>query len=215
MKKITTYNRAVQYLNKIFKLINTEYFDDTLDMPTITIQSTIGAYGHVTTSEVWETEQGNGSYELNIGADYLHRPIENIVATLIHESCHLYAMKNGIKDTSNRGIYHNRKFKELAEERGLIISKDSRYGWTITEPSEETYKFCCEWELQEMLISRNISVTDCENGTGKGNDDSQDIPVMKKGNSQKWICPCCKTIIRSTKKVNVVCGDCGVIFIRA
>ena len=70
MKKITTYNRAVQYLNKIFKLINTEYFDDTLDMPTITIQSTIGAYGHVTTSEVWETEQGNGSYELNIGADY-------------------------------------------------------------------------------------------------------------------------------------------------
>lgn len=184
MKELTSYNRVTQYLNKVFKLINSEYFDNELEMPTITIQSTVGAYGHVTTSKVWKTESGKASYELNIGADYLDRPIENIVATLIHEGCHLYAMQNGIKDTSNRGVYHNKRFKALAEDRGLIIEKHSRYGWTITTPSEA-------------------------NGT----------PVKptapKKGNSIKWICPCCGAIVRSTKILNIVCGDCNEKFIQA
>ena len=103
MKEITNYKRTVQYLDKIFSYINTEYFSGSLEAPTITVQSTLGAYGHVTTSKIWKTEEGKASYELNIGADYLSRPIENIVATLIHEGCHLYAMQNGIKDTSNRG----------------------------------------------------------------------------------------------------------------
>lgn len=124
MKEITSYNRAVQYLNKIFKHINTEFFNDSLEMPTITVQSTAEAYGHVTVGKVWKNELGNLSHELNVSADYLDRPVENVVATLIHEGCHLYAMTNGIKDTSNRGIYHNRRFKELAEERGLKISKN-------------------------------------------------------------------------------------------
>ena len=128
MKEITSYNRAVQYMSKVFKMVNEEYFGNELEMPTITIQSTVGAYGHVTTSKVWKTDTGNASYELNIGADYLNRPIENIVATLIHEGCHLYAMQNGIKDTSNRGCYHNRRFKALAESRGLIISQHPVYG---------------------------------------------------------------------------------------
>jgi hypothetical protein len=102
MKEMNTYNRVAGYLNKIFKLINAEYFGNELEMPVITIQSTVRAYGHVTTSKVWTTDKGTASYELNVGADYLSRPIENVVATLIHEACHLYAMQNGIKDTSNR-----------------------------------------------------------------------------------------------------------------
>ena len=42
MKELTSYNRVTQYLNKVFKLINSEYFDNELEMPTITIQSTVG-----------------------------------------------------------------------------------------------------------------------------------------------------------------------------
>lgn len=54
MKEVTSYNRAVQYLNKIFKHINTEFFNDSLEMPTITVQSTAEAYGHVTVGKVWK-----------------------------------------------------------------------------------------------------------------------------------------------------------------
>ena len=216
MKELTSYNRVTQYLNKVFKLINSEYFDNELEMPTITIQSTVGAYGHVTTSKVWKTESGKASYELNIGADYLNRPIENIVATLIHEGCHLYAMQNGIKDTSNRGVYHNKRFKALAEDRGLIIEKHSRYGWTITTPSEATINFCIDNDLQEVLITRHTGITFTGVGTGKNGNGTPVKPTApKKGNSIKWICPCCGAIVRSTKILNIVCGDCKEKFIQA
>ena len=216
MKELTSYNRVTQYLNKVFKLINSEYFDNELEMPTITIQSTVGAYGHVTTSKVWKTESGKASYELNIGADYLNRPIENIVATLIHEGCHLYAMQNNIKDTSNRGVYHNKRFKALAEERGLIIEKHSRYGWTITTPSEATINFCIDNNLQEVLITRHTGITFTGVGTGKNGNGTPVKPTApKKGNSIKWICPCCGAIVRSTKILNIVCGDCNEKFIQA
>lgn len=216
MKELTSYNRVTQYLNKVFKLINSEYFDNELEMPTITIQSTVGAYGHVTTSKVWKTESGKASYELNIGADYLDRPIENIVATLIHEGCHLYAMQNGIKDTSNRGVYHNKRFKALADDRGLIIEKHSRYGWTITTPSEATINFCIDNDLQEVLITRHTGITFTGVGTGKNGNGTPVKPTApKKGNSIKWICPCCGAIVRSTKILNIVCGDCNEKFIQA
>ena len=216
MKELTSYNRVTQYLNKVFKLINTEYFDNELEMPTITIQSTVGAYGHVTTSKVWKTESGKASYELNIGADYLNRPIENIVAILIHEGCHLYAMQNGIKDTSNKGVYHNKRFKALAEERGLIIERHDKYGWTITIPSEATINFCIDNDLQEVLITRHTGITFTGVGTGKNGNGTPVKPTApKKGNSIKWICPCCGAIVRSTKILNIVCGECNEQFIQA
>ena len=206
MKEITSYNRAVQYMSKVFKMVNEEYFGNELEMPTITIQSTVGAYGHVTTSKVWKTDAGNASYELNIGADYLNRPIENIVATLIHEGCHLYAMQNGIKDTSNRGCYHNRRFKALAESRGLIISQHPVYGWTLTQPSEKTLEFCEKYGLKEVLINR---------GAVHWTDEEPDTPVVKKSKSIRWICPKCAAVIRSTKNVNAICGDCNLPFIKS
>lgn len=206
MKELTSYNRAVQYLTKVFKLVNAEFFNSELEMPTITIQSTTEAYGHVTSGRIWKTEQGY-LRELNISADYLDRSVENIVATLIHEGCHLYAMQNGIRDTSNRGIYHNHRFKELAESRGLKISKHQRYGWTITEPTERIYQFCEKYSLGNIQISRKnqLSFTD------KGNDNS--AFNKKKSSYQRWICPCCQTIIRSTKNINIICGDCGKQFV--
>ncbi len=212
MKQVNCYRRAVQYLTKIFKLVNEEYFEGCLEEPTITIQTTLGAYGHVSTAKVWETEQGISSYELNVSADYMKRPIENIVATLIHEACHLYAMQNGIRDTSNRGIYHNKRFKELAETRGLIIRKHEKYGWTITEPSEKTIEFCIAYDLQEILINRNTGLSSGGISGGDGNGGCQ---RGTKGNSQKWICPRCKTIIRSTRDIYVICGNCSEKFERA
>ena len=154
MKALTNYQRTANYLVKIFKGVNEKYFKGELETPTITIQTSTGAYGHITTSKVWN----NGSvstYELNIGAETIARPIENVVATMIHECCHLYALQNNIKDTSNRGIYHNKRFKQIAEEKGhLQIDKHDKYGWTITSPTEDTINFCIEYGFEDILINR-------------------------------------------------------------
>lgn len=210
MKPLTNYQRTSQYLSKIFKLINEEYFNNELEIPTITIQSTVGAYGHVSVNKIWHSNEV-ATHELNISADYLNRNIENIVATLIHEGCHLYAILKDIKDTSNNGIYHNKRFKELAEDRGLAISKHEKYGWTITEPTEETLDFCINNGLEDIQIVRQSSFSISGLGGAKAGNGNNgiDTPRKPKGsNSRKYICPCCGNIARTTKDMKLICGDC-------
>ena len=218
MKQLTNYQRVSGYLVKVFKAINTEYFEGQLETPEITIQSTIGAYGHVTTTKVWvDSKNEVARYELNVGADYLTRPIENVVATLIHEATHLYCMQNGIKDTSMNGIYHNKRFKEVAESKGkLSISKHERYGWTVTEPTENTIQFCIDNGFEDIQITRQTTYSFISIGGDKSADGHKTTkPVNRNSHSIKWVCPCCRDSVRSTKVVNIICGDCGVPFERA
>ena len=97
MKQLTSYNRVAGYLNKIFDLLNAEYFENALSRPTITIQSTPRAYGHFTLNDdTWVSTIG-GTHEINIGAGTLRRPIENICATLLHEMVHYTTMSMAFK----------------------------------------------------------------------------------------------------------------------
>ncbi len=111
----------------------------------------------------------------------------------------------------------NKKFKKTAEEIAhLQIEQDSKYGWTITSPTESTLDFIIEYGLEDFKISRK---SDLFIGFGATDNNGSPKPVRtrkpKGSNSIKWICPCCGTIIRSTKEINVICGDCNEKFIKA
>ena len=111
MKELTSYNRVAGYLNKVFDLLNAEFFENALSRPTITIQSTPRAYGHFSLREdTWVSKLG-GTHEINIGAGTLARPIEEVAATLLHEMVHYYNYENGVQDCSRGNTYHNRRFK--------------------------------------------------------------------------------------------------------
>lgn len=83
MKRTVKTSRAAGYLEKIFRTLNQDLFAGEIEEPIITIQSTPGAYGHVTVAKAW-TKGNEERHELNISADWLNRPIENVVATMIH-----------------------------------------------------------------------------------------------------------------------------------
>ena len=94
MKELTSYNRVAGYLNKVFDLLNAEFFENALSRPTITIQSTPRAYGHFSLrDDTWVSKLG-GTHEINIGAGTLARPIEEVTATLLHEMVHLPVNQN-------------------------------------------------------------------------------------------------------------------------
>ena len=217
MKRTVNYQRALVQLNKIYKAVNEHYFNNELEPVTITIQSTVRAYGHCSVSKCWADADGNKTRELNIAAEYMSRPIEQVVATMIHEASHIWNLQHGIRDVSANGYYHSKKFKKTAEELGhLQIDHDPRYGWTITSPTEDTIDFCITNGLTEILVCRNTGYTFVGIGTGKAGNAGKATPTApKKSSSIKWVCPCCNTIIRSTKIVNVICGDCGEQFVRA
>lgn len=127
MKETTKMSRAVGYLEKIFRALNQNFFGGELEEPIITIQSTPSAYGHVTVYKTWKRKE-DWRHELNIGAETLNRPIENVVATMLHEMVHLYNLAHEIQDCSRGGSYHNKKFRDEAERRGLHIEHHQKYG---------------------------------------------------------------------------------------
>lgn len=75
MKENVKTSRTAGYLEKIFRAVNARYFNNELEEPIITIQSTPKAYGHVTVAKAWQ--RGNGTrHELNIGAGTLDRRLK-------------------------------------------------------------------------------------------------------------------------------------------
>ena len=214
MKETTKTSRVAGYLEKMFRAINADSFAGKLEEPIITIMSTPGAYGHVTVSKVWRAK-GSERYELNMAADWLERPIENVVSTLIHEMTHLYNMQMGIQDCSRGGTYHNKKFKEEAEKHMISIEKHEKYGWTLTSPTDELLEYIMEQGWGDIDMGRG-----CLFGlfggkdTGKpgkgaqGSTGGEDEP--KKGSSRRYQCPSCKAIVRATKDLKIICGSCNI-----
>ncbi len=208
MKQLTTYNRAAAYLNTIFDLLNARYFESALSRPIITIQSTPKAYGHYTLYDAWSVDGDKGMREINIGAGTLARPIENVVATLLHEMVHYWNDQHGVKDCSRGNTYHNKNFKAKAEACGLIIEHHPTYGWSITSPSDELLEFCIDNDLREIRLCRNDAVMPRVSGTGTHAGTFTGGTDKKSSSTRKYVCPCCGMSVRATRNVNIACLDC-------
>ena len=213
MKQLTSYNRVAGYLNKVFDLLNAEYFENTLSRPTITIQSTPKAYGHFSLrDDTWISKLG-GTHEINIGAGTLSRNIEDVVATLLHEMVHYYNYVNGVQDCSRGNTYHNKRFKEAAEAHGLCVEHSEKYGWSHTSPSDELLDFVLENELTDILINRNEFYS--FRVTGTGTHSGTEITPTKTSSTRKYVCPCCGMSVRATRTVRIACMDCDTPLILA
>ena len=187
-------------LESLFSNFNQKFYNGKLQKPVITVSPDItkGAYGWCTTQKAWkEKDEESGYYEINLCAEHLARPFPEVCATLLHEMVHLWNLQNNVQDTSRGGTYHNKKFKQVAEGHGLIIDQDPKYGWTITSLNDEAKAFIDGLKEQEFEIYRSK------------------LPKIKKSkssSSRKYVCPQCGLIIRATKKVHVICSECGVEF---
>ena len=208
MKQLTEYTRASGYLVKIFGYLNETYFENALSKPVITIQSTPRAYGHVSVSKVWETEKGSPRHELNIGAGTLSRPIENVVATMLHEMVHIYCLQNNIKDTSRGYAYHNKRFKEEAEKRDLHIEYDSRIGYSITSPTDNLLTFCLRYDLEDIQLNRTEGFRATPPTNGGAPSPAPATPTKAPTSTRKYQCPRCRCSVRATRDLLLICGQC-------
>jgi len=75
-------------------------------------------------------------HEINICAEKMNRPVNEICQTLLHEISHLHNSVIGVEDC-NAAQYHNKAFKATAEKYGLIVDKFPGRGWALTSLSEE------------------------------------------------------------------------------
>lgn len=208
MKQTTKMSRAVSQLEHIYNALNTDFFQDELPIPIITVQSKPGTYGHCTTSKVWQRKDG-GAYELNIAAEVLNYPIEETLDTMLHEMVHLYCRENGIKEVSRGGKYHNKRFKAEAERRGLVCVPCGQYGWNTT-PSDNLVEYALSKGWNEIKIGRGSLTPIIRTGaSGTAQTGAETTGGGKRPSStRKLQCPKCGCSVRATKAVRIMCMDC-------
>lgn len=211
MKEIVKTSRLAGQLEKLFRMLNEDFFDGQLETAIITVQSTPRAYGHYSVSPIWSVRGKEDKHEINIAAGTLDRPIENTVATLLHEMCHMYCgTVLHVQDCSRGGTYHNKHFKAAAEAHGLICTRSEKYGWSDTSSviSDTILEWILENNISEIKLTRNepggIRITGGNTAASGGAAPT----VRPKSNSRRWVCPSCGAIVRSTRTVNIICGDC-------
>lgn len=195
---------ALDELYRIFEILNKTYFSDKLNYPMITIQKTkrSGNLGWFTLDQVWQKKESEEDkrYEINICAEYLSRDIYEIVGTLQHELVHYVNKISEIKDCN--GKVHNKKFKSLAEQVGLIVEKSKKYGFGYTFCSDSFKLFIDE------SIKPNINCFTYFRNT----------PMKKVSSKEKtkfiYVCPQCEEKINAKADKNIICGDCNCKFQR-
>ena len=201
---------------KLFSKLNERFYNNELQAPVITISpdTTKGAYGWCTGWRAWaekslkdlasmtpeeaKAAENSGYYEINLCAEHIARSYIEVAETLLHEMVHLYNLQEQVQDTSRGGFYHNKHFKAAAEDHGLVCEKTPKYGFSKTVFTDEAREFV------ESLGETQFSLY--RHGEPKA------ISSSKKSSSRKYVCPCCRAIIRATKEVRVICAECDVEF---
>lgn len=211
MKQIISMSRLTNQLEKMFRLLNQDFFDNELETPIITVVPSSRSYAHYTPWSAWQSKD-TYRREINIASGTLDRPLEAVTASLLHEMVHMYNdLILNIQDCSRGGTYHSKIFKEQAEAHGLLCFRTEKYGWSRTTPSDALL----EWlllhdELREIEMCR---VNPGYTAVGIGTHASNSVPgfvatATTRQHNFRYQCPCCKAIARSGKPIRLICGDC-------
>jgi ribosomal protein S27AE len=188
----------IENLEILFVALNNEYFNGELERPVITISpdSTKGSYGWCSSWRAWQEGEGDGEgyYEVNLCAEHTARGFKALAETLLHELVHLYNLQKGIQDCSRGGTYHNKKFKQMAETKGLMVEQSQNNGWAYTQLTPESNRFLDTVTGIDFVLFRSK----VENSSSK-----------KKSSSRKYVCPLCGQSVRATKEIRILCGECS------
>ncbi|MDO4301274.1 MAG: SprT-like domain-containing protein [Clostridia bacterium] len=190
---------TITILEDMFDKLNAIYFEDALPKPVITVQSTPKAYGHCSTKKIWKAGDNEAMYEINLGAEFINRPIQETAATLTHEMIHLYCIVNEIADTCQNGRYHNKTFKLEAEARDLEAGYDRANGYTHTAPTETFVNKITEAGINMTIRFARILKA----------------PIKRERNKQyKYVCPVCGQYVKSASELHIKCANCDAEMIR-
>lgn len=191
--------KPIAELYRIFHFLNESIFNNELPEPAITIQSKgkRNALGWCSQILIWlDKEETDKRHEINICAENANLKVMNILEIMLHEMVHYYGDLHEIKTTSRNGNFHNRKYKDLAEKFGLIVTKTQKYGFSETKLNSKILQMAKEKNFdQEAFLMYRI------------NDEGM---INKKKGSIKHTCPNCENVARTTKEMVLICGKCNM-----
>lgn len=163
------------------------------------------AHGHFA-PESWK----DGAHEILLGGESLARGAEATLGTLLHELAHSIAHNTGVKDTSNNGRYHNKRFKEIAESLGIQLEQAPTIGWSVTSVPDATIE---RYRPQVDALAK--ALVTYRNGFG-----APKITKPRKATKMSIECGCEDPVTVSIQwfarfEDNLRCNECGGGFTEA
>ena len=209
-----TIRKELETLEKMFDELNVRYYCGQLPRPVIqyTCDESNKMYGYITVNKVWESKENKevANYDLTISANY-NRDKYAVIGTMLHEMAHLFAIINGIEDTSNNGFYHNKEYKKIAENHGLIVEK-GKYGWHRTKLDEKARNFADGLDVPAVWYNRLAGTPFDDRQAGEQGEEEEQGEQEEKPAKPKWItytCPVCGEVIKcKNPELKAVC-ECG------
>lgn len=150
-------------------------------------------------------------HEIKLGTESLARGAVPTLGTVLHELSHAIAFERGIQETSNKGRYHNGKFREIGLDMGIHLEKVGTIGWSQTTVPDATVE-----QYGDLVESLAASITTYRKGYV--------APVDPKGGAEKptkarpkMVCGCNEPIAVTEKWFEDIgqyatCGNCSQQF---
>ena len=199
-------------LEASFDWLNTRFYDGELKRPVIVMAEgqKERAMGWFTYYKPWHLKDTEvTACELMVATDYLDRGFEHVVNTLAHEMVHCYNYEHKIKDCARSGSRHNKKFKETAEQHGMVWNppvegdEASQADYKKVGYARVSLKDDVKEEVYEALKPLREALVIYRDKTCAGKK-----VASKKSRVWKYMCPCCGNSVRATKELAVMCMDC-------
>lgn len=183
-----TTNDIQQFFLRTYMVFNKELYRGILPLPDFFV-----VLSRKECKNEWCTSF-NGSITVKITYNSLIKSIEKdtVLQDLLHQMVHIYCHINGIKDTTRQGRYHNRNFRQVAQDYGLEVETDPGCGARITG---------CQKQIMEILQKELPGF-------------SREVGYMKhllqrsSGQTHTYICPSCRRTVTGDKDTKLICGYC-------
>lgn len=202
--KDTPIKPVLDALNSTFRVIR----EHNAEVPNVVL--VVGASGRKSKTTLfnghfapksWEAK--GAEHEIAISGEVLRQGAEGVLETFLHEAAHALAAQRDIKDTSRQNRFHNKRFKALAEEVGLVIPEaDPSIGWSHARLTKET-KALYKPQLAELTKALKL----------------YRLPPPEKPNKPKTTtkieCGCRSITLANTflDKGDIRCEGCGEVFL--
>lgn len=178
--------------------------NDGIPEVVVTIAGASGKHGHFAPN-AWadRDDASKRTHEIFLAGESLARGGVGTFGTIVHELAHAYAEANGIKDTSNAGRYHNKRFKAIAEGFGLSIGYHGTIGHSpTTVPAETVARYQSVIDALDAAITmyRGGSVASVAPTGGEGQGQGEAEGAAKRQTQTAMQCPDCADPVRVSKR---------------